>query len=128
MWQRIVQMIFRMNRVDKTSPVHADKGCPGALPLERWVEPPVWTRENEQAWREFLATPTGVALLHRGRAIAFNHSAHAIQGSDVRANGFAAGFFDAVTRWLPSLAISQESAAYQVDNDADPSGAEGDGE
>lgn len=117
MLSSLAKLFCRAKRLDMDSP------SPSVLPLERWVEPPVWTESNEQAWREFLATPTGVALLHRGRAIAFNHAALAIQGSDVRANGFAAGF-NAAIQWLPSLAISQPSAALPTDNSAEPPGAE----
>ena len=116
MWKRLFS-VFR------AAPQRAVKASPSRLSFEQWVNPEPWTEQNEQAWREFLATPTGVSLLRRGRAIAFNHSSAAIAGSDPRMNGFAAGYYDAVARWLPSLAISQESAAHQVDNDAGPPGA-----
>lgn len=124
MFSSLFQRFRRANRSDMDSPSPSKAK---ALPLERWIEPPVWTEDHERALREFLATPAGVALLHRGRALAFNHAAFAVQGSDVRVNGFAAGF-NAAIQWLPSLAISQESAAHQTDNSAEPLGAEEHGE
>jgi hypothetical protein len=76
---------------------------------------PQWTADHQKAWVTFLASPTGLVLLERMRAVAGKNAMLGAQDMmhAAHSGGRAAGFYDALL-WLDSQARIEFEQSIEI--------------